>query len=141
MFIKYMSANINIENWPVVLITFNNHREKIELFLQRWKNLYLQKEEFDIIFDARELSSFSMSDIYKISQFMMDVRQYNPQYCKNTVIVVRNQYLKYLLDIIFSFQKPFTNYYLYISNKEVNLFDLYNQKDLYPEKFTIVKTI
>jgi len=130
-----MSATINVEKWPIVLITFNNQKEKIELFLQRWENLYLKKENFDIIFDARELSSFGMTDIFKISKFMVKIRKYNPQYCKNTIMVVKNKCLKYLLDIIFSFQKPFTNYYLYISNQKIDLFDLYQKRDVNPNIF------
>ena len=91
-----------------------------------------------MIFDARELSSFSMVDIFKISQFMRKVRKYNPQYCKNTIMVIKNKYIKTLLDTVFSFQKPFTKYYLHMTELEdLDLYDLYNKRDLYPEKFTI----
>ena len=126
--------SINVEKWPIVLITFNQ-KEKIELFLQKWENLYSQKVDFDIIFDAREITSFGMTDVFKISKFMAKIRKYNPQYCKNTVMVVKNKCLKYLLDIIFSFQKPFTNYYLYISNQEIDLIDLYHERDVNPDMF------
>tara|TARA_Y100000816_G_C26099278_1_gene582281 strand:- start:2329 stop:2754 length:426 start_codon:yes stop_codon:yes gene_type:complete len=136
-----MSATINLEKWPVALITFHEEKDiknNIDIFLQKWDILYSYKTPFDMIFDARELSSFSMIDIFKISQFMMRVRKYKPQYCKNTIMVIKNQYIKTLLNTVFSFQKPFTKYYLHMTQIEnLNLYDLYNKRDLYPEKFTI----
>ena len=69
---------------------------------------------------------------------MMRVRKYKPQYCKNTIMVVKKQYIKTLLDMIFSFQKPFTKYYLHMTqNDNLDLYDLYLKRDHFPEKFTI----
>jgi len=139
-----MSVSFILEKWPVVLVKFhqinnkNNKNNNIDLFLQKWKTLYSYKTQFDMIFDTRELSSFSMKDIFKISQFMMKVRKYNPQYCKNTIMVVKKQYIKTLLNMVFSFQKPFTKYYLHMTQSaNLDLYELYNNRDLYPEKFTI----
>jgi hypothetical protein len=136
-----MSVTINLEKWPVVLVKFHQIKDpqnNIDIFLQKWNTLYMYKQNFDIIFDARDVSSFSMKDIFKISQFMMRVRKYKPQYCKNTIMVVKKQYIKTLLDMIFSFQKPFTKYYLHMTQREnLDLYDLYDKRDLNPEKFTI----
>jgi len=136
-----MSVSFDLEKWPVVFVKFhraNNKNNNIDEFLQKWQTLYSYKTQFDMIFDAREISSFSIKYILKISQFMMKVRKYNPQYCKNTIMVVKKQYIKTLLDTVFSFQKPFTKYYLYMTqNEKLDLYDLYLKRDLYPEKFTI----
>tara|TARA_B110000444_G_scaffold258428_1_gene299358 strand:+ start:577 stop:996 length:420 start_codon:yes stop_codon:yes gene_type:complete len=136
-----MSVSFDLEKWPVVFVKFhrvNNKNNNIDEFLQKWQTLYSYKTQFDMIFDAREISSFSIKYILKISQFMMKVRKYNPQYCKNTIMVVKKQYIKTLLDTVFSFQKPFTKYYLYMTqNENLDLYDLYLKRDLYPEKFTI----
>jgi len=136
-----MSVSFDLEKWPVVFVKFhraNNKNNNIDEFLQKWQTLYSYKTQFDMIFDAREISSFSIKYILKISKFMMKVRKYNPQYCKNTIMVVKKQYIKTLLDTVFSFQKPFTKYYLYMTqNENLDLYDLYLKRDLYPEKFTI----
>jgi len=136
-----MSATINLEKWPVVLVKFhqiNDKKNNIVVFLQKWETLYSYKTPFDMIFDTRELSSFSMIDIFKISQFMMKIRNYKPQYCKNTIMVVKKQYINTLLNMVFSFQKPFTKYYLHMTqNDNLDLYDLYLKRDHFPEKFTI----
>lgn len=136
-----MSATINLEKWPVVLVKFHQIKDpqnNMDIFLQKWDTLYMYKQNFDIIFDARDISSFSMKDIFKISQFMMRIRKYKPQYCKNTIMVVKKQYIKTLLDMVFSVQKPFTKYYLHMTqNENLDLYELYLKRDLNPEKFTI----
>lgn len=136
-----MSASFSLEKWPIVLVKFhklNDKRNNIDVFLQKWETLYSYKTHFDMIFDSRELSSFSITDVFKISQFMMKIREYKPQYCKNTIMVVKKQYIKTLLNTVFSFQKPFTKYYLHMTqNENLDLYDLYLKRDLYPEKFTI----
>ena len=140
-----MSATVDLEKWPVVLVKFHQIKDpqnNIDIFLQKWNTLYMYKQNFDIIFDARFISSFSMTDIIKISQFMMKIRNYKPQYCKNTIMVVKKQYIKTLLNMVFSFQKPFTKYYLHTTQDEkLDLYDLYLKREHCPEKFTITLPI
>ena len=54
-------------------------------------------------------------------KFIKKLKQFPHQYLQKSLIIVSNTYIKYLLNLIFYFQKPVAPVYIYTSNdKEVN---------------------
>ena len=129
-----MWANYDYTKFPTVKVTFN---EKIESeddfneFLKKWVLLYNNKKDFTFIFDVSNVSSFNISYVFKMRKFIKKIKEFPHQYLKKSLIVVSNKYIKYLLSLVFSVQKPIATVYIYDKKPEeqLNLNDLMKNID------------
>ena len=66
---------------------------------------------------------------YKMSKFIKEIKKRDKQFLKKSLIIVKNQYISFLLNIVFSLTKPVANVYLF-SNTDDKIIkeDIHNIK-------------
>lgn len=119
-----MWANYDYSLFPIVYVKFNQYIESehdFNDFLTKWIILYQNKKEFTFIFDTCNVSAPNISYCFKMRKFIKKLKHFPKQYLQKSIIIVSNSYIKYLLYLIFKFQKPVAPVYIYTNNdKEVN---------------------
>ena len=73
-----MFAEYNIDNFPVVYVTFSgkiNSEEEFDDFLQSWLDLYHDQKNFSFIFDTREMSYPDLKYCFKMAFFIKRLRK------------------------------------------------------------------
>jgi hypothetical protein len=128
-----MWCNIDKTNFPIIKISFNAEKQiesEFDEFLQEWIKLYDEEKEFYFIFDTCELGMLNVKYAYKMSKFIKEIKKRDKQYLKKTLIIVKNQYISFLLNIVFSLTKPVANVYLF-SNTDDKIIkeDIHNIKN------------
>ena len=111
-----MWCNIDKTNFPIIKVSFNSDKQveaEFDSFLDEWIKLYNQKEEFYFIFDTCELGMLNIKYAYKMSKFIKELKKRDTQYLKKSLIIVKNQYISFLLNIVFNITKPVANVYLF----------------------------
>ena len=111
-----MWAKYDYSKFPIVKVTFNekiNGEEEFNEFLKEWVLLYDNKKDFTFIFDSSNISKFNISYAFKMRKFIKKIKEFPHQYLKKSLIIVSNKYVKYLLSIVFSVQKPIATVYIY----------------------------
>ena len=140
-----MWANYDYSQFPIVKVIFNENIESEEdfnLFLKKWVLLYEDKKDFKFIFDVSKVSSFQMSYVFTMRKFIKKIKQFPHQYLQQSLIIVSNKYVKYLLSLVFSVQKPVAPVYIYNkTDKEPTDYDslLNDIENNRLDKFKIVK--
>ena len=83
-----------------------------------------------------------MSYVFTMRKFIKKIKQFPHQYLQQSLIIVSNKYVKYLLSLVFSVQKPVAPVYIYNKtdknpiNYDSLLSDIENNR---LDKFKIVK--
>ena len=83
------------------------------LFCEQWNQLYKDKREFTFIFDMKDIGYVYPLYCYKMSTFISELKKEQTQYVTSSTIINVNTYMKYLLHIIFSIQKPVAPVYIH----------------------------
>lgn len=127
-----MWCNIDKTNFPIIKISFNAEKQiesEFDEFLQEWIKLYDEEKEFYFIFDTCELGMLNVKYAYKMSKFIKEIKKRDKQFLKKSLIIVKNQYISFLLNIVFSLTKPVANVYLF-SNTDDKIIkeDIHNIK-------------
>ena len=111
-----MWCKVDKTNFPIIKISFTKDKqieEEFDLFLKEWLELYEQKKEFYFIFDTCDLGLLNVKYAYKMSKFIKELKKKDKQYLKKSLIIVKNQYISFLLNIVFSITKPVADVYLF----------------------------
>ena len=111
-----MWCNIDKSNFPIIKVSFNNEKQvekEFDLFLEEWRKLYEEKQFFYFIFDTCQLGLLNVKYAYKMSKFIKELKKKDTQYLKKSLIIVKNQYISFLLNIVFSITKPVADVYLF----------------------------
>ena len=106
-----MFASIDKSNFPVVRITFSDDIDETSFndFLNEWRQLYREKKEFSFIFDTINMGFPPISYCYLMIQFLQSMKSQKKHYLKNSTIIVPNDYLIYLLNVIFMVESPISD--------------------------------
>ena len=106
-----MFATIDKSNFPVVRITFSDDIDETSFndFLNEWRQLYREKKEFSFIFDTINMGFPPISYCYLMIQFLQSMKSQKKHYLKNSTIIVPNDYLIYLLNLIFMVESPISD--------------------------------
>jgi hypothetical protein len=107
---------IDKSNFPIIKISFNAEKqveEEFDLFLNEWLKLYEEEKEFYFVFDTCQLGMMNVKYAYKMSKFIKELKKRENQYLKKSLIIVKNKYISFLLNIVFSITKPVANVYLF----------------------------
>ena len=111
-----MWCKVDKTNFPIIKISFTNDKqieEEFDLFLKEWLDLYEQQKEFYFIFDTCHLGLLNIKYAYKMSKFIKELKKKDKQYLQKSLIIVKNQYISFLLNIVFSITKPVADVYLF----------------------------
>lgn len=118
-----MFYSFNKENFPIVKVIFNGSPESdddFQLFLNEWLSLYYEKKEFIFYFDTINLGTPHLKYSLKMSEFIKKLKKNEIQYLQQSIILINNNLIKFLLEFIFLIQSPVAPVYIFnISN--VNL--------------------
>jgi len=127
-----MWCNIDKSNFPIIKVSFNSNKQveaEFDSFLDDWVKLYNEEKEFYFVFDTCELGMLNVKYAYKMSKFIKELKKRDKQYLKKSLIIVKNQYISFLLNIVFNITKPVANVYLFSdTNDKVIKEDIQNIK-------------
>ena len=103
-----MFARIDKSNFPEVRVTFSDDIDETSFndFLNEWRNLYLDKKYFSFVFDTTEMGFPPLSYCYLMVQFLQSMKSQKEHYLKNSTIIISNDYIIYLLNLIFAIEQP-----------------------------------
>ena len=106
-----MFATIDKSKFPEVRVIFSSDIDETSFndFLNEWRNLYLDKKYFSFVFDATEMGFPPLSYCYLMVQFLQSMKSQKEHYLKNSTIIIANNYIVYLLDLIFTIEKPISD--------------------------------
>ena len=112
---------IDKTNFPIIKISFNSEKqveEEFDEFLAEWLKLYEEQQEFYFIFDTCDLGMMNVKYAYKMSKFIKELKKRDKQFLKKSLIILKNQYISFLLNIVFSITKPVANVYLFSDHSD-----------------------
>ena len=106
-----MFATIDKSNFPEVRVTFSDDIDETSFndFLNEWRNLYRDKKYFSFVFDTTEMGFPPLSYCYLMVQFLQSMKSQKKHYLKNSTIIIANDYIIYLLNLIFAIEQPVSN--------------------------------
>ena len=121
-----MWCKIDKTNFPIVKISFSADKqveEEFDKFLDDWLQLYEDKQEFYFIFDTCSLGLLNVKYAYKISKFIKELKKRDKQYLNKSIVIVKNKYISFLLNIVFSVTKPVADVYLFDNKSDAIIKD------------------
>lgn len=118
-----MWSDYHYKENDLVKVRFNggiNESKDFEDFIQKWKELYEEKKEFSFLFDTINTSFVNPYYSYMMANFIRELKKESKQYLNYSVIIVKNYYIRMLLNIIFAIQKPVAPVFLIENNSSNN---------------------
>ena len=141
--VQYKFADLSLKNWPLAIVKFNELKsnEDFDFFLRRWVNLGKSKQNYSIILDTRNFSNVGINNAFSGMKFVARLREQKPQYLKNVILIYNRNYLYYLFNLVLTFQKPVAKTYTYYTEEQgpINYIELFQTRDMYPDKFVITE--
>lgn len=104
-----MWATYDDSNFPTVKVTMKGNIKDsadFEQFLQGWLDQYKRKENFNFIFDTREVGWVNIKYAYRMSKFIKELKKNDIEYLTHSYIIHDSWYIKGLLKFIFALQSP-----------------------------------
>ena len=111
-----MFAEFDESNFPLIKVVMNNVPEtdlEFSNFIDKWKQYYENKEDFKFLFDTTNVGLPHIKYSIKMSQFIKELKKEPYQYLQESIILINNNKVKWLLDFIFTIQPPVAPVYIY----------------------------
>ena len=89
-------------------------------FIEEWQRLYKLKKNFIFIFNTKNVGLMPLSYSIQMSQFISKLKKEPKQYLQKSIIIVNSNIVKYMLNIIFTFQSPVAPVYIVELNHHTN---------------------
>ena len=148
-----MWCNIDKSKFPIIKISFNASKQieaEFDDFLKEWEALYDTKQYFYFIFDTRKLSSLNIKYAHKMSSFIKKLKKREHQYLLGSIIIVKNKYIRFLLNIVFSITRPVADAFLFSNHTDTMICEdiegIYSAKNFtdvindYKNSFSVIKS-
>jgi len=148
-----MWCDIDKSKMPIVKVNFTDETQveaEFEQLLDEWLLFYTQKTPIYFVFDTRNLNNLNIKYAYKMSSFIKKLKKMEKQYLLGSIIIVKNQYIRFLLNIVFSITRPVANVYLFSNHADlmvsediqnINTVKDFNQVIIdYKSNFTCIKS-
>ena len=109
-----MFVDFNYNNFPNIYVTFGKleTNEEFNMLIDEWLKLYDKKVYFTFIFDTTNLEVYNIKYSFKMSAFIYRLKREPIQYLQKSIIIVKNNFIQYLLDLIFFIQSPVATVYI-----------------------------
>ena len=116
-----MFVDFNYNDFPIIYVTFGKleTNEEFNMLIDEWLKLYDKKVYFTFIFDTTNLEVYNIKYSFKMSAFIYRLKKQSVQYLQKSIIIVKNNFIQYLLDLIFFIQSPVAP--VYIIKDEINV--------------------
>lgn len=111
-----MFAEFDRNRFPLVKVTLNNtpeSKEDFQSFLDQWNELYENQRDFYFLFDTRNVGLPHIKYSIRMAQFIKELRNRPHQYLQQSIILINNNKIKWMLDFIFTLQPPVAPVYIY----------------------------
>ena len=111
-----MFAEFDESNFPLIKVTMNGVPEsdyEFNLFLEKWSQLYENQKDFQFLFDTTNVGLPHIKYSIQMSQFIKELKKEEYQYLQESIILINNNKVKWLLDFIFTIQPPVAPVYIY----------------------------
>jgi len=144
-----MTAEFNLDNWPIAYIRLSSCEitdESFDEYKRNYLNMLIkcknQKDKIVVICDLNYAQSMPLNYIMKQSQFNKEVEKHNKEYVTCVCIMCKNKAFKNMLNLYFSMSKPASPFKIFRSNEKANKYindkfnikfdvnKLYDKKDL-----------
>ena len=111
------------EKYSVIkVMLYNNiNDEYFNSFINEWQNIYKYKKNFILIFNTINVSIISIKYCIKMSKFISKLKEEKVQFLQKSIIIINNNIVKYMLNIIFTIQKPVAPVYLIELDDNTNI--------------------
>lgn len=114
-----MFSEFNYKYFPYIIIKFNGtikNDKDFYNFLNNWSQINNSKYEYLLIFDTTEMALVNIKYCFLmaiyIKKLKLEIKKNNKTYLNKSIIIIKNNYIKYLLDLVFYIEKPIANVYL-----------------------------
>lgn len=110
-----MFAQFNYDNFPFVIVKFNKKikdQSQFNYFLQEWFFLNNLKKSYSLIFDTTKVEYINPKYALKMAQFIKKLKENDITFIKETILILNNNFLRYLIKIILKIQKPSAPIYI-----------------------------
>jgi len=117
-----MFVEFDETKYPVVRVNFSGvirNESDFNEFTNKWIELYSRKSNFTFIFDTRNMGMMGPKYCFKMATFIKNLKKRPVQYLEKSIIIVSNRYIRLLLWIIFSIQKPVAPVYITDIHQEI----------------------
>lgn len=148
-----MWCNIDKTKLPIIKISFSASKQiesEFDAFLDEWLKLYDSKQHFYFIFDTRQLAMLNIKYAYKMSAFIKKLKKRDEQYLNGSIIIVKNKYIRFLLNIVFSITKPVADVFLFSNHTDTMICEdiegIYSEKNFqdvindYKKSFSVIRS-
>ena len=114
-----MFSEFNYKYFPYIIIKFNGtikNDNEFYNFIDNWNNINNNKCEYLMIFDTTELNLVNIKYCFLLANFIkklkLEIKKNNKTYLNKSIIIIKHNFVKYLLDLIFYIEKPIADIYL-----------------------------
>ena len=122
-----MSADYNLDNWPIVYFKLSSNQISDETF-EEYKKSYLSllvrcknnNDKIILICDLNKSAKLPLNYIMKQAQFTKDINKFNKEYIKAVCILCNDKNFKNILSLYFTFCRPASPYKLCRSFDKIN---------------------
>ena len=117
-----MFVEFDETKYPVVRVNFSGvirNESDFNEFTNKWIELYSRKSNFTFIFDTRNMGMMGPKYCFKMATFIKNLKKRPVQYLEKSIIIVSNRYIRLLLWLIFSIQKPVAPVYITDIHQEI----------------------
>jgi hypothetical protein len=122
-----MSADYNLDNWPIVYFKLSSNKINDETF-EEYKKSYLSllvrcknnNDKVILICDLNKSAKLPLNYMMKQAQFTKEINKFNKEYIKAVCILCDDKNFKNILSLYFTFCKPASPYKLCRSFDKIN---------------------
>ena len=117
-----MFVEFDETKYPIVRVNFSGvirNENDFNEVTNKWIELYSRKSKFTFIFDTRNMGMMGPKYCFKMATFIKNLKKRPVQYLEKSIIIVSNRYIRLLLWLIFSIQKPVAPVYITDIHQEI----------------------
>ena len=118
-----MWATYNDIEFPLIRVKLEGkiqNNEDFYNFTTTWDSYNSRRSEYVLVFDARDVGYVSIKYAFKMANFIKELKR-KEQYLKSSIIIVESKYLRFLLNLIFTLQKPVADVYMTRDSSEPHI--------------------
>jgi len=123
-------ANYDYSEFPLVKVYMKNKIESDEsfyAFLEEWKSLFEQNNEFTFIFDTTNVGLVNIKYAFKMRNFIKNLKRKENCPLQKSIIITKTRWIRFLLSLIFKMESPVATTYIIDESSKINVFDLLKQ--------------
>lgn len=99
-------------NVKVIMSGVIEKQKDFDDFVNQWRNLYNMNQGFVLEFDTTNVGTVSMKYAFQMRNFIRELKSNYPKLLQKSHIKVKSKWVRFLLKIIFFFEKPVADVYI-----------------------------